>query len=102
MRSVNEAEDDVSLPRGRRRQQHREARGFHESLSGYERIPREGYIGECDRREKGKGKSLNRPNEQRKEDMSAVESALDVLSRAATMVQGQFTLFGIPRDLREL
>lgn len=27
--------------------------------------------------------------------MSAVESALDVLSRAATMVQGQFTPFGI-------
>lgn len=27
--------------------------------------------------------------------MSAVESALDVLSRAATMVQGQFTSFGI-------
>lgn len=41
------------------------------------------------------------PNERRKEDMSAVESALDVLSRAATMVQGQFTLFGILCDSRE-
>jgi len=46
-------------------------------------------------RGKNKEGSSNGRNERRKEDMSAVESALDVLSRAATMMQGQFASFGI-------
>lgn len=37
--------------------------------------------------ERKRGESSNGRNERRKEDMSAVESALDVLSRAATMMQ---------------
>lgn len=43
----------------------------------------------------GGGNSNGDGTNGRREDMSAVESALDVLSRAATMVQGQFSPFGI-------
>lgn len=45
---------------------------------------------------KAGGRNSSRGDQRRREDMSAVESALDVLSRAATMVQGQFTPFRIP------
>lgn len=54
------------------------------------RVAREGRTIEEKEEERKRGGSSNGRNERRKEDMSAVESALDVLSRAATMVQGQF------------
>lgn len=60
------------------------------------RVVREGRTIEAkEEEEKKREGSSNGQNERRKEDMSAVESALDVLSRAATMVQGQFTSFEI-------
>lgn len=59
------------------------------------RVAREGRTIEEEEVERKRGGSSNGRNERRQEDMSAVESALDVLSRAATMVQGQFTYFEI-------
>jgi len=52
------------------------------------------------RRKRGKREGKFERTERTKEEMSAVESALDVLSRAATMMQGQFIFLGILfRDL---
>lgn len=56
------------------------------------KVTREGkQIVKKEEEERKRGENSNSWNDRRKEDMSAVESALDVLSRAATMVQGQFT-----------
>lgn len=98
---TDEDKDDVSLPR---RQKEVALVRIRES-SGCARISGEGGTREEEEKEKKErrkgGRSWDRRKERGREDMSAVESALDVLSRAATMVQGQFIPFGIFCDSRE-
>ncbi|KAL0105894.1 hypothetical protein PUN28_015961 [Cardiocondyla obscurior] len=82
--------DDVSLPQERRRSQRREGKRGPTKRSEGTREFREGATCEEEANKGGgrKGKdNSNERNEKKKEDMSAVESALDVLSRAATMLQ---------------
>lgn len=95
--------DDVSLAQKRRRgREHREKkveapRSILRAREFPVRVAREGKRIEKkeEEEERKRGESSNGRNERRKEDMSAVESALDVLSRAATMMQGQATPFAI-------
>lgn len=95
--------DDVSLAQKRRRgREHREKkveapRSILRAREFPVRVAREGKRIEKkeEEEERKRGESSNGRNERRKEDMSAVESALDVLSRAATMMQGQVTPFAI-------
>lgn len=84
--SLFRAHDFASRKRRRDKDKHRE-NGV-ENPRDVLRVAREG----CKR--EGGASSIGR-DERREEDMSAVESALDVLSRAATMMQGQFTPFEI-------